>query len=60
MELNRYLGFKLDEVKSILENEKVDFEVIEAWDTKRTKLGDDVRVVKFSCDDKIKIYVSYF
>lgn len=60
MELNRYLGFKLDEVKSILDKEMIDYEVIEAWDTKKTKLGDDIRVIKITSGDKIKIYVSYF
>lgn len=55
-----YIGFKLSEVISEIEKNNKRYEVIEIWDTKKTKIGDDLRIVNIKNDDIIKIYVAYF
>lgn len=53
-----YIGFKLSEVISEIEKNNKRYEVIEIWDTKKTKIGDDLRIVNIKNDDIIKIYVA--
>lgn len=60
MDFNKYIGFKLDDVKPMLELENLNYKVIEVWDTKNTKMGDDIRIINIKCGDTIDIYVSYF
>ncbi|EYE89337.1 hypothetical protein Q428_03405 [Fervidicella metallireducens AeB] len=55
-----YIGFKLNEVVSEIEKDNKRYEIIEIWDTKKTKIGDDLRIVNIKNDDIIKIYVAYF
>lgn len=61
MELNSYIGYPFDFVKQLLDKNDISYSVVEVWDVKRTKLGNDFRVINFKNDDeKIIIYASYF
>lgn len=60
MELSRYIGFKIDELRELLDKQGLEYEILEVWDNKKTKLGDDIRVIKIINEEKIKIFVSYF
>lgn len=58
--LENYIGFTLEEVKSILRDKSLSFTVIEVWDRKKTKMGNDLRVINIKDLQPIEIYVSYF
>lgn len=60
MELEKYIGFKFQEVKPILDSENISYEVREVYDTKGTKVGDDLRIIKIKKEENIIIYVAYF
>ncbi|MCX7884794.1 MAG: hypothetical protein N2448_07185 [Caloramator sp.] len=61
MKFEEYIGYKLDEIKSEIENSKINYEIIEVFDTKKTKIGNDIRIINVKCDkDNLKIYVAYF
>lgn len=60
MDLRKYIGFKFEELKPILDDNMITYNVIEVWDNKKTKMGDEVRVINIKEDNGIKILVSYF
>lgn len=61
MELNSYIGYPFDFVKQLLEKEGISYIVKEVWDVKKTKLGEDFRVINIkNSDGNIIIYASYF
>jgi hypothetical protein len=60
MELESYLGFKLSDIQPILDLNNFEYEVKEVWDTKKSKIGDDLRIIKIVKSNKLVIYVSYF
>lgn len=58
--LENYIGFTLEEVESILKDIGLPFTIIEVWDRKKTKMGNDLRVINIKELQPIEIYVSYF
>lgn len=60
MDLVNLIGYKFDEAKSLLNKYLDEYDVIEVFDTKNTKLGDDLRIINISLKDKARIYVAYF
>lgn len=61
MELNSYIGYPFDYVKQLLDKDGISYSVMEVWDVKKTKLGDDFRVINIKNNDgSIIIYASYF
>ena len=60
MEFEKYIGFKLDEIIPIIEARKLQYDIIEVWDTKRTKMGNDKRIINIKVNGIIEIYVAYF
>lgn len=60
MELESYLGFKLSEIQPILDLNNFEYEIKEVWDTKRTKIGDDLRIINIVKSNKLVIYAAYF
>jgi hypothetical protein len=58
--LEQFIGYSFDEVEEELVSRKLSFKVVEVWDRKRTKLGDDLRVIKIKTEPEIQIFVSYF
>lgn len=61
MQLDKYIGFKFEDLKPILEEKSINYEIIEVFDLKNTKIGNDVRIINIKKEnDKIKIYVAYF
>ena len=45
MELLKYIGYKLEDVKTILDENNIHYKVIETFDTKQTKMGNEIRIV---------------
>lgn len=60
MEVEKYIGFRFETVKKLLEESGIKYHVIEVWDTKKTKVGDDLRIIKIENNNDLTIYVSYF
>lgn len=60
MDLEKYIGFKLDEIIPIIEVQKLQYNIIEVWDNKRTKMGDEKRIINIKVNNIIEIYVAYF
>lgn len=60
MELKDYIGFNIEEVIPILIQKNISYKIIETWDTKGTKMGNDIRIVNIQEKDSIEIYVAYF
>lgn len=60
MELESYLGYKLSDIQPILDLNNFEYEIKEVWDTKRTKIGEDLRIINIVKSNKLVIYVSYF
>lgn len=61
MDFKKYIGYSFDKFKSILQNENVVYDLIELYDTKKTKLGDDLRIVNINeGNNKLIIYIAYF
>jgi hypothetical protein len=60
MDIEKYIGFKLDEIIPLLQRDNLQYEIKEVWDTKNTKLGDDLRIINIEDKGKIVIYVAYF
>lgn len=61
MKLNEYIGFKLEDIKSELDNSGTNYKIIKVFDTKKTKIGNDIRIINIKNDnDNVKIYVAYF
>lgn len=60
MEYKKYIGFKLQDLRPLLEESNIKFNIIEVWDNKKTQMGEDVRIINIKGNDIIDIYVSYF
>jgi hypothetical protein len=60
MEIEKFIGFRFDTIKTILDDTGIKYNLIEVWDTKKTKVGDELRIIKVDNSDDLKIYVSYF
>lgn len=61
MDIEKYIGFRFETLKEILDQNKMKYKIIEVWDTKKTKIGEDLRIVKIENNNNdLKIYVSYF
>jgi hypothetical protein len=50
MELQKYIGYKFEDVKMILDENNIHYKIIETFDTKQTKMGDEVRIVNIKCN----------
>lgn len=58
---NDYIGYTLAEVQEILDRNNQKYTVVEVFDTKKSKIGNDCRIVKVATqDNEIILYVSYF
>jgi hypothetical protein len=60
MDYKKFIGFKLQDLKPLLEENNVKYNIIEVWDNKRTQMGNEVRIINIKCHEAIDIYVSYF
>lgn len=61
MDIEKYIGFRFEILKKFLDESDIKYSVIEVWDTKKTKIGDDLRVIKIeNNNNNLTIYVSYF
>jgi hypothetical protein len=60
MDIMKYIGFKLDEVLEVLERENIVYKIIETYDTKGTKLGNEIRILNIKKSEVVQLYVAYF
>lgn len=61
MDVEKYIGFRFETIKKMLNENDMKYNIIEVWDTKKTKIGDDLRIVKVENNSNVlNIYVSYF
>jgi hypothetical protein len=60
MDFKKYIGFKLHDVKPLLEENNIKYNIIEVWDNKKTQMGNDIRIINIKGYDIIDIYVAYF
>jgi hypothetical protein len=60
MDYKKFIGFKLQDIKPLLEENNVKYNIIEVWDNKRTQMGNEIRIINIKGYDIIDIYVSYF
>lgn len=61
MDIEKYIGFRFETLKKLLDENDIKYSIIEVWDTKKTKIGDDLRVIKIeNSNNNLTIYVSYF
>lgn len=59
MDIEKYIGFRLETVKKLIDESDMKYNIIEVWDTKKTKIGNDLRIIKVD-NNSLTIYVSYF
>lgn len=60
MVIKDYIGFNISDIMPLLTQENINYKIIETWDTKGTKMGDEVRIVNIKEKDIMEIYVAYF
>jgi hypothetical protein len=61
MELDDYIGFKFVDVKPFLDKNGYNYKIVEVFDTKNTKMGNELRIINIKYDNKeTQIYVAYF
>lgn len=61
MEFEKYIGYRFEVIKTILDEKNIDYGIIEVFDTKMKKIGNDLRVINVKEENqRIIVYVSYF
>lgn len=61
MDIERYIGFRVETIIPLLDEKHIEYNIEEVWDTKRTKIGEDLRIIKIEeNNNQLTIYVSYF
>jgi hypothetical protein len=60
MDIEKYIGFRFETLKPLLDKSNIDYSLVEVWDTKKTKMGNDLRIIKVDNSNNLTIYVSYF
>ena len=60
MDLSKYIGFKLEDIKNLIDTENVNYKVVEVMDPKGTKVGNDLRIINIVEKEITIIYVAYF
>lgn len=60
MNIEKYIGFRFETIKPLLDEGNKDYRLVEVWDTKKTKIGNDLRIIKVDNSINLTIYVSYF
>lgn len=61
MDIDKYIGFRVETLSTLLNEMNVDYNIVEVWDNKKTKLGNDFRIVKIEQNgNNLTIYASYF
>lgn len=60
MDIEKYIGFRFETIKPLLDNNNIHYSLIEVWDTKNTKIGNELRIIKVDYNNSLTIYVSYF
>jgi hypothetical protein len=60
MDIEKYIGFRFETIKPLLNSNNIHYSLVEVWDTKKTKIGNDLRIIKVDYNSSLTIYVSYF
>lgn len=61
MDIEKYIGFRVESLKALLDENQMEYSIVEVWDTKKTKVGNDLRIIKIEKSrNNLTIYASYF
>lgn len=61
MDIDKYIGFRVESLSTLLNEMNMDYSIVEVWDNKKTKLGNDLRIIKIEQNgNNLTIYASYF
>ncbi len=61
MDMEKYIGFRAEFLSTLLNEKHMEYTIEEVWDTKKTKLGNELRIIKIEQNNNnLTIYVSYF
>jgi hypothetical protein len=60
IDFKEYIGFLLEDLESILIKDEIKYKIIEVWDNKKTKMGNDKRIINIKNKEIIEIYIAYF
>ena len=58
--LKEYIGFKLDDIMPLLLLHETKYKIIEVWDNKKTKMGNEKRIINIKNNEIVEIYIAYF
>ncbi|KRQ86979.1 hypothetical protein ABG79_01169 [Caloramator mitchellensis] len=60
MDLQKYLGYVLEDVIPFFEEQNIQYEIYELLTPKGEKIGEEKRIVKIEEGQTVKIFISYF
>lgn len=60
MDYLKWLGYKAEDFCLMLDKNNIKYQIKETSDTKNTKMGNDMRIVKIVEDDVLIIYTALF
>lgn len=60
MDYTGFIGYKVKDVCRYLDENNVEYKIREIWDTKKTKIGDDLRIVKIINGDIVVLISAFF
>jgi hypothetical protein len=60
MDYKEYLGYKAEYVCHLLDSHNIKYEIRETYDTRKTIMGNDQRIVKIIENDIVIIYTALF
>ena len=60
MNVNGLIGLRLEDARPMLDKLGLNFEIIQVFDPKETKIGNEERIIKIRENGKIIIYTAFF
>lgn len=60
MNADGLLGLRIEDARHILDESGLSYEVIQVFDPKETKIGDEERIINIRENGKITIYTAFF
>jgi uncharacterized ubiquitin-like protein YukD len=60
MDYKSYLGYKVEYVCHLLDSHNIKYVIKETWDTRKTKMGNDQRIIKIIEENVVILYTAFF
>lgn len=60
MNADGLVGLRVEDARLILDESGLSYEVIQVFDPKKTKIGDEERIINIRENGKITIYTAFF